>query len=169
MHLELHETYSTDKSTVLAMFLDEDYHRRKIVEGRGGRNFQLLEHSESEGVVSFVMTYEADVDLPESFPKKYRKYVKKENSFTSIVKWNLNSEGDAVQGAMSLSVDGMPLEVKGEYILIPTEIGCQRDISVDIKYKVPVVGRIISKVFSSSIKKTLEMEYEFNRLLLEET
>ena len=167
MNLELLEEYSTDISTVIAMFLDEDYHRRKIVEGRGGRNFELIEHSESEDLVSFKMTYEADVELPESFPRKYRKYVKSENSFTSVVRWSLNDSDATAQGAMSLSIEGMPLEVKGTYFLVTTENGCQREISVNIKYKVPVIGKVISKIFSGNIKKMLEDEYEFNLQLLE--
>ena len=39
MHLNLLESYSADLEIVFEMFLDENYHRSKIVEGRGEEVF----------------------------------------------------------------------------------------------------------------------------------
>jgi hypothetical protein len=168
MHLNLLEIYSADIEVVFEMFLNENYHRRKIVEGRGGRNFQILDYHACEKSVRIKMEYEADVDLPESFPAKYKKYVKKANVFTNTVEWLLESKEEIRQGVMTIQVHGMPLEVNGKYLLRPCDGGCERQVSVDIDYKLPVVGKIISKVFASSIKKTLEAEYEFNKKMLAE-
>ena len=168
MHLNLLEIYSADLEIVFEMFLDENYHRSKIVEGRGGRSFHILDYRADEKSVRVTMEYEADVNLPESFPARYKKYVKKANTFTNTVEWFLDAKKETRKGVMTIQVHDMPLEVNGKYLLRPCDGGCERQVSVDIDYKLPFVGKIVSKVFASSIKKTLEAEYEFNKKLLAE-
>lgn len=165
MKLTHTEEYESSVQELLALFTTRDYHRRKAVEARGARNFSFLEWLEGDQGFKVRLQYDADVELPEAFPERYKKHTKKVNTYIYTMEWYPGNSGHR-EGSMQIQIADMPLEVNGAMKLAPCPMGCQRTVDIAIDYHVPLVGKVISRVFAGSVKRSLAVEYAFNREML---
>lgn len=166
MHLQENEYYQYDLNTVIDMLLDDDYHRQKATKIRGGRNYQVLSHKKNPDFYHIKIQYDEYVQLPDNFPKRYKKYVKASNTYITTVEWQLKDK-HVKTGNVTIEIPGMPVTVYGVLNLKNCEGGCERQIEINFRYKLPIIGKFISNFFSGLISQSLLAEYEFNRVFLE--
>ena len=166
MHLLENEHYEQDVNVVIDMLLDKNYNKRKILDLHGGRNYQVLSHQKDQHFFHMKIQYDEVVRLPDSFPEKYKKYVKASNTYITTVEWHLQDNVKKV-GSITMEISGMPLVIHAYLQLKNCSGGCERRVEIEIQYKLPFVGKYISQIFSEFIQQSLTEEYEFNRLFLE--
>ncbi|NRB39708.1 MAG: DUF2505 domain-containing protein [Pseudomonadales bacterium] len=165
MHLQESEHYEHDLDVVIDMLLDDDYQRRKIIDLRGGRNYQVLSHKKEHDFFHMKVQYDEYVQLPPNFPARYKKYVNISNTYITTVEWQLDDSETKI-GNVIIEIPGLPLTVYGHLELKNCSGGCERVVEIEIDYKLPIIGRYISRFFSGFIQQSLTEEYEYNCLLL---
>ena len=162
MKLTHTEEYASSAPELLTLFANREYHRRKAIEARGARNFSILEWVDGDQGFKVRLQYDADVELPKAFPERYKKHTKKVNTYVYTMEWYPGG-GESREGRMQILIADMPLEVNGKMHVISLPEGSRRTVDLSIDYHVPLIGKVISRVFAGSVKRSLEVEYAFNK------
>jgi len=143
MKFDIKARYPAPTAVVLKMFMDKDFHQRKLGV-LGIAKSRVLEHAASGD--DFRIKIERKVPL--NAPGVVKKFVPAEATVVSEEKWNRASK----TGQVSVQPAGVPVEITCKARFADDAQGCQITYAFDVTAKVPFVGGALEKFIAADME-----------------
>lgn len=157
MKHEMKARYDAPASVVIKMFVDKDFHTRKL-EAMGLRKYQVLDH-QFDGS-SFRIKIERHV--PVEAPGMVKKVVPLEARVVNEETWDVASR----TGRVNVEPQGMPVEMSCLTSIADDGAGSVVTYSWEIRAKVPVMGGSLEKFIASDMENRSAEETRIANSLL---
>jgi hypothetical protein len=147
--------YTFDSETVFSVFTRKDFIEQKYA-SVGAENLNFIEYGEKEGTFIIHTTRDISANIP-GFAKKFL------NPTTTIIQkevWTLTDD-PTKKGVVEVQAKGLPMQMKGDIILQPTNDGSENVLTYEIKVSIPLVGGKLASFLDGEGRKTGDKEYEF--------
>jgi hypothetical protein len=147
--------YSFDSEKVFGVFTRKDFIEQKYA-SVGAVNLEFIEYGEKDG--TFIIHTKRDIiaDIP-GFAKKFL------SPTTTIIQkevWTLTDD-PTKKGVVEVQAKGLPMQMKGNILLQPTNNGSENVLIYEIKVNIPLVGGKLASFLDGEGRKTGDKEYEF--------
>ena len=158
MKFDIKAKYPAPTATVLKMFMDAEFHKKKLV-ALGITQSRVLEAGGSGD--DFRIRIERKVPL--AAPSLIQKFVPAQATVTSEERWNKASK----TGKVTIAPAGVPVDIKCTAKFADDAGGCTITYSFDVNAKVPLVGGALEKFIASDMQGKFADEAKAAITLLE--
>lgn len=143
MKFDIKARYPAPSATVLKMFMDKDFHQKKLGV-LGITKSRVLEH-EAKGD-DFRIKVERKVPL--NAPGMVKRVVPAEATVVSEEKWNRASKSGQVQ----VAPQGVPVDINCKVRFADDAQGCTITYAFEVNARVPLVGGALEKFIASDME-----------------
>jgi hypothetical protein len=158
MKFDIRAKYPAPSATVLKMFMDKDFHQKKLV-ALGLTKSRVLEHTASGD--DFRIRIERKVPL--AAPGIVKKFIPAETTVVSEEKWNKASK----TGQVRVEPVGVPVDIRCNARFADDASGCTIVYTFDVKASVPLVGGALEKFIAADMETKFAEEAKAAISLLE--
>lgn len=148
MEIRSQQSYAADPARVHAMMTDPAYLEQ--VCRRGGASSQQVEVRGETTTVTMA--------LPA--PDQARRFVGDNLSVHQVVVWGPAAADGSRQGTLDLTVDRMPVDMKGRATMAPTASGTDVTYLAELKVNIPLLGRKLEQAAAPSITQALQVQQQ---------
>ena len=159
MQFEQRHDFPKPKATILKMFSDAEYFRRKY-ELIGSSSYELLEcEREAQRFrIRYRFTSRADIPLPDFV----RKFVSETMFVVQQDVWDIQNGS----GRLDIEIRGIPVKIWTEMSLEDSATGCTNVLRFNINCTVPLIGPKFEKVLADDVKLKSEVDRKVSLSLL---
>lgn len=158
MKFDIKARYAAPSATVLKMFMDKDFHAKKL-QVLGIARSRVLEH-EARGD-DFRIRVERKVPL--NAPAMVRKFVPAEATVTSEERWNRAAK----TGTVKVEPAGVPVDIRCDARFADDAKGCVITYAFEVRARVPLVGGALEKFIAGDMESKFAEEAKAAASLLE--
>ncbi|MGY0220099.1 DUF2505 domain-containing protein [Endozoicomonadaceae bacterium StTr2] len=149
--------YSSSVDDIFNFFSDEETISAKY-DALGSRKFRLKSKSERGNTTKIDLLREAPAS--DAIPKALQKLLGEWNKVRQRETWTQESDGSRLC-KLQVELDGVPVKIKGEMRLCPTEEGCVNKVRIEASSIIPIIGKAVTGFVSDEITKQMEEEYAY--------
>jgi len=149
MKFDIKARYPAPAATVLKMFMDKDFHTRKL-QVLGIAKSRVLDHAASGD--DFRIKVERKVPL--DAPALVKKFIPAETTVVSEERWNSVKK----TGAVKVEPVGVPVEIKCTARFADDAQGTTITYAFDVTAKVPFVGGALEKFIAADMESKFAEE-----------
>lgn len=143
MKFDIKARYPAPSATVLKMFMDKDFHQKKLGV-LGITKSRVLEHDANGD--DFRIKVERKVPL--NAPGMVSKFVPAEATVVSEEKWNRASKS----GQVKVAPQGVPVDISCKARFADDAQGCTITYAFEVNARVPLVGGALEKFIASDME-----------------
>lgn len=154
MNITRGHEFKTKVSSIYAFFSDEVLIRAKM-EALGARNIEI-EFDKAENGYKVLITRE----MPAEIPGALKNFIQPWNKVIQTELWN-KLEDDSYHCDMEMKIEGAPVNIKGQMYLRQTTNGCYAESTTDIKVKVPIFKKLLSKFVLEMAEQSIQNEFDY--------
>lgn len=143
MKFDIKAKYPAPSATVLKMFMDKEFHARKLV-ALGIARSRVLEH-DAKGD-DFRIKVERKVPL--NAPGMVKKFVPAEATVVSEERWNAAKK----TGTVKVEPAGVPVDIRCNARFTDDAQGCVITYAFEVSARVPLVGGALEKFIASDME-----------------
>ncbi|UZE97664.1 DUF2505 domain-containing protein [Alkalimarinus alittae] len=123
----------------------------------GSQNIEIecCELVGNEGKIRF----SHDVSATGEVPSSLKSFQKEKNRVTQTEHWVIQEDG-SYTCQYDVEIKGVPATLKGKMHLVPQGQSATNNVSLNIKCKVPLLGRTIAKFLASDAAHQMEASYQ---------
>lgn len=156
MEVNLSHGYDHDVETIIDHFFNVD----KIIEKNrslGCKNLEV-EHCERQGS-SGKIRISRDIAPSSEVPSTLKAFQKERNRVTQTEHWSTKADGSYFC-EYKVEIEGVPAELNGQMHVVPQGDSAINNVSLSIKCKIPLLGKVISGFIAKDSRLQMEAEYE---------
>ena len=157
MKFDIKARYPAPSAVVLKMFMDKDFHQKKLGV-LGIARSRVLEH-EAKGD-DFRIRIERKVPL--NAPGVVKKFIPAETTVVSEERWN----GANKTGAVKVEPVGVPVDIRCTARFADDAQGCTITYAFEVNARVPLVGGALEKFIASDMESKFADEAKAAATLL---
>jgi len=147
--------YTFDSETVFGVFTRKDFIEQKYA-SVGAMNLEFIEYGEKDG--TFIIHTKRDITA--EIPGFAKKFLKPTTTIIQKEVWTLTDE-PTKKGTVDVQAKGLPMQMKGDIMLQPTNDGSENILNYEITVNIPFIGGKLASFLDAEGRKTAEKEYEF--------
>jgi len=133
---------------------------KKLIEKNrslGSKNIEI-EYCKREGNEGKIR-FSHDIAASNEIPSSLKSFHKEKNRVTQTEHWIVKEDG-SYSCQYDVEIQGVPATLKGKMHLVPQGNNAVNNVSLHIKCKVPLLGRVISKFLAKDSELHMEAGYE---------
>jgi hypothetical protein len=146
MKQKIEARYPASSDVVIKAMTDKKFHCDRL-ELQGHKTYEVVSHK-ADGK-NFSIKFKRNV--PIAAPAAVKKFVSAQNIVIHEDSWNLASK----KGAVTVEIQGMPIELSAVTSLRDEGKGCVMTYDWEIKSKIPLVGGTIEKAVAAENEKAI--------------
>ncbi len=162
MKVKVIHDYAKDSEHTFKMLTDPTSHIKKY-EAAGCKNISIDSCEEVNGAI----VIKATRDAPSTAPKFARKILGEYNTLVSEDIWVI-TDTPVKPGSFTVEIKGAPVTMKGDMELRPAGDGSEVDIDLELRVKVPLIGKKIEPFLKDDTVAALDSDQEFFRVYEQE-
>ena len=147
--------YTQDVDTIYACYTDSAFVKAKV-EALGSRNVNVEVNAGSGDTVIVKITRE----VPAEVPQVLKKFIKPWNKLAQTDVWN-GSAGGPYRCNIQFESDGAPISIEANWKLTATNLGCMKEVTININANVPLIGGRLAKFAANASTRALQREHEY--------
>ncbi len=157
MNVRTEYQFKAKVDAVMAMYLDPEYQRKKLVDA-GHKDVEVLECGpDDDGNLRIVTKRTVAVDVPGAL----KRILKPTNTVTQTDVWESNKRGPR-NGTWTVDIKGIPIHLSGTMHLATKGAGSVETIEGTLKASVPLVGGKLEKLAHSNFLEQTAQEQDFS-------
>ena len=154
MNITRGHEFKSQIASIYAFFSDEALVRSKM-EALGARNIEIIMKETSDGFY-----VEISREMPAEIPGALNNFIQPWNKVVQTELWN-KKDDQSYHCNMKMVISGAPVKIIGQMSLTETSNGCYAESSTDIKVKVPIFKKLLSKFVREMAEQSIQDEFDY--------
>ena len=149
--------YTIDAEVLSSFFTEESKVAAKYVK-LGNKNYRLKSAEQSGSELHIDARHEAPAGS--EVPAALKKFAGEYNKVRQREIWADKGDGSKTC-QLRIDLDGVPVKIKGEMVITPTEQGCVNNVTMEVSCGLPLIGKMAAEFVGKSIQAHMEEEYNY--------